>query len=290
VLDRDPHSGLPRRAIGIVRDVSARHRLEAELRHGQKLQALGELAGGIAHDFNNVLQAVGCGAALIEEFPDNAEAVRRRARMLAGVVERGASITHRLLSLARRGDLHTDAVDPDDLLQGLRAILIPSLTACIEVRVEPTAALPPLLADRAQLETALINLATNARDAMPDGGTLSFSAAEERVEAGDAPARLAAGRYVRLCVRDTGMGIPPAMLARVQEPFFTTKPDGAGTGLGLSMVKDFAERSGGGFAIASVPGEGTMVTLWFPQVMEAIVGEAAAGEAVAGEAAGRAGT
>jgi PAS domain S-box-containing protein len=274
VLERDPATGRrPWRLVGIVQDVSGRHRIEEELRQGQKLQALGALAGGIAHDFNNVLQAVSGAAALVEREPGHAEAALRGARRLAEAARRGAAITGRLLAFARRSELRTDAVDPAALLHEMREMLAPTLGPRIELRVDAPEGLPPLLADRGQLETALVNLATNARDAMPGGGVLIFSAAAEGVGHADAaregghlpPARLALGRYLRLSVRDTGTGMDAATLARVAEPFFTTKRSGEGTGLGLPMVKDLAEQSGGAFAIESAPGEGTTVTLWFPE-------------------------
>jgi CheY-like chemotaxis protein len=156
-------------------------------------------------------------------------------------------------------------VDPAALLEGMREVLGQTLGPGVTVRVEAPAGLPPLLADKGQLETVLINLATNARDAMPDGGELTFAAALETVAPTPAPnAALTAGPYVRLSVTDTGMGMPPDMLARVVEPFFTTKGEGKGTGLGLALAKGFAEQSGGALHIDSAPGRGTTVALWFP--------------------------
>ncbi len=266
-MERDPVSGRPRRITGIIQDTTEQHRLAEELRQSQKLQALGELAGGIAHDFNNILQAVLGGAALIERRAEDIEGVRQRARMLKEAAERGASITRRLLAFARRGELHVTAVDPVALLASVQEILGPSLGSGIAIRAEVPPGLPAILADKGQLETALINLATNARDAMPWGGTLTVSAVEERVAEGETPSppvKLAPGRYVRFSVRDSGEGMDTATLTRVFEPFFTTKPLGKGTGLGLPMVKGFAEQSGGGFAIESAPGQGTQVSLWLP--------------------------
>jgi len=273
VVAQDAATGLSQRLVGVVQDVTARRRLEAELRQGQKLQVLGELAGGIAHDFNNVLQAVsGAAAGLRRDAAGAPEPMQRRIRLLAEAVARGASITGRLLTFARRSDLQVETVEPHALLLGLRDLLEPTLGPRIALRVEAAAGLPPFRADRAQIQTALINLATNARDAMPDGGTLTFAAvAEDVVVAGASgrPAglgpRLAPGGYVRLAVRDTGTGMDAATLARIGEPFFTTKPPGQGTGLGLPMVRGLAEQLGGGFAIDSAPGRGTTVTLWLPR-------------------------
>jgi signal transduction histidine kinase/CheY-like chemotaxis protein len=268
---------------GIVRtftDITGRKHNEAALAaaqgraaHAERMQALGQLAGGIAHDFNNILQAVQGGATLIDKRATDISSVKRFARMILDATERGTSITHRLLAFAHRGELRAEPVQPEDLLSGLREVLSHTLGTGIAVQVRLADCLPLLLADRGQLETALVNLATNARDAMPDGGTLTFAAAadavagavEGAVEA-DAhhPADLRAGRYVRLSITDTGTGIDAAVLARVLEPFFSTKPPGQGTGLGLSMAKGFVEQSGGGLTIDTSPGHGTTVHLWLP--------------------------
>ncbi|WP_158925320.1 PAS-domain containing protein [Acidisphaera sp. S103] len=254
-------------------DVSDRKRNEAALvaaqaraAHAERVQALGQLAGGIAHDFNNILQAVQGGATLIEKRAGDPVSVRRFAGMILGATERGISITRRLLAFARRGELRAEPLDSADLLTGLRDVLSHTLGSGIAVDVLVAAGLPRLLADKGQLETTLVNLATNARDAMPDGGTLTFAASVDVVaENVRHPADLDAGRYVRLSVADTGSGIPEPLLARVLEPFFSTKPAGQGTGLGLSMAKGFAEQSGGGLTIDSAPGRGTTICLWFPE-------------------------
>jgi CheY-like chemotaxis protein len=233
------------------------------------MQALGQLAGGIAHDFNNVLQAVTAASTMIERRAADPEGVRRLARMAADAAERGSAITRRLLAFARRGDLRAEALDAAAVLEDLREILAHTLGAAIAVNVEAEPGLPPLLADKGQVETVLVNLCTNARDAMPGGGTLTLSASLETAVAGAAHAAgLAAGRYVRFAVSDTGAGMDAATLARVTEPFFTTKPPGQGTGLGLAMARGFAEQSGGALQVESAPGEGTRVTLWLPQAAE----------------------
>ncbi|HET6308764.1 MAG TPA: PAS-domain containing protein, partial [Rhodopila sp.] len=260
---------------GMVRtltDISERKRQEAALAaaqaraaHAERMQALGQLAGGIAHDFNNILQAVQGGATLIDSRAGDLESVRRFARMILGATERGTAITQRLLAFARRGELRAEPVEPAELLAGLRDVLLHTLGSGIAVEVASEDGVPPLLADKRQLETVLVNLATNARDAMPDGGTLTLLASGETVdEETNHPAELAAGAYVRLTVADTGAGMDEAVLARVLEPFFSTKPAGKGTGLGLSMAKGFAEQSGGGLAICSRPGRGTTIRLWLP--------------------------
>jgi PAS domain S-box-containing protein len=270
VMERDPATGGPRRLVGVVLDVTERRQLEAELRHAQKLQALGALAGGIAHDFNNVLQAVSGAAAMIRRDAAEPALVERRGEMLADAVQRGASITGRLLAFARRGETRAVPLDPAEILLGLREMLGPALGAHIAIRVEAEPGLPPVVAEREQLQTALINLTVNARDAMSAGGVLTLAARSERVEAGSecGPDPLAPGEYVRLSVRDTGEGMDAATLARAAEPFFTTKPEGVGTGLGLPMAKVLARHCGGGFAIESAPGRGTTVTLWLPKAGE----------------------
>ena len=250
----------------VAEEVAAREAAQARAAHAERMQALGQLAGGIAHDFNNVLQGVSGAAALIERRPGDEAGVRRLARLAIEASERGASITRRLLAFGRRGDLRAEAFDVGSLLGGLREILAHTLGAPIGITVQLGADLPLLLADKGQLETALVNLATNARDAMPEGGRLTLAADTEIVPAGGAthPAGLAPGRYVRLTVADTGVGMDTATLARAGEPFFTTKDLGVGTGLGLPMAKGFAEQSGGALGIESSPGKGCTVTLWLP--------------------------
>jgi PAS domain S-box-containing protein len=266
VLEREAGSGRPLRLVGILQDVSEPRRLQAELRQGQKLQALGELAGGMAHDFNNVLQAVAGATRMIERAAEDPAVVRRRAGILHAAVDRGSAITGRLLAFARRGEAHREVLAPEPLLAELRDILAATLGARIAVELRAAPGLPPLRADRAQLLTVLLNLATNARDAMPQGGTLTLSAEPvDRAPGQGGPPGLAPGAYLRLSVRDTGAGMDAATLARVTEPFFTTKPPGQGTGLGLSLARQFAEQAGGTLEIVSAPGEGTTVTLWLPQ-------------------------
>jgi CheY-like chemotaxis protein len=209
------------------------------------------------------------GAALIERTPDNPARVGRHIRMIADAARRGAAITSRLLSFSRRGVLRAEPVDAAELLAGLSEVLTHTLGGAVRCETHAPEGLPSLLADRGQLETVLVNLATNARDAMPNGGTLLLSAGVETVmDSGGHPANLLPGRYVFISARDTGEGMDAATLERVTEPFFTTKAPGAGTGLGLAMAKGFVEQSGGGFLIDSILGQGTTVTLWLPQAAD----------------------
>ncbi|MGG5821215.1 ATP-binding protein [Falsiroseomonas sp. HW251] len=248
----------------LKRETAGREAAETRVRQAQRLEALGQLAGGIAHDVNNVLQAAASGARLIQRRPAEADQVKRLAGMVLEASERGASVARRLLAFARQGELRAAAVEARAMLEDLAEVLRHTLGAGIEVRLAVAAPLPPLHADKGQLETVLLNLATNARDAMEAGGVLTLSAGEERFEARN-PAGLPPGSYLRLSVADTGAGMDAATLARASEPFFTTKPPGRGTGLGLAMARGFAEQSGGTLAIGSAPGRGTTVTLWLPR-------------------------
>jgi PAS domain S-box-containing protein len=256
---------------------------QAQLAQMQRMDALGQLAGGIAHDFSNILQAIQGAAFLIEKQPDDLERVRRLAGQVAKSVVRGSAITRRLLAFARRGDLRTEAINPVALLVSIREILIHTLGTGIGVRVDAAPDLPDLVSDMGQLETVLVNLAANARDAMSGAGTLTLAARAEAVD-GIAPAAsiaLAPGRYVRLSVSDAGMGMTPDVLARASEPFFTTKEPGKGTGLGLAMARGFVEQCGGAILIESVVGQGTTVNLWLPVATREPVAETPAPKAIA---------
>jgi signal transduction histidine kinase len=239
---------------------------EARLVEATRMEALGRLAGGIAHDINNVLQAVQGGLRLAaRRLAEDPVAARRYLGLAGDAAARGADITGRLLSFARRGELRAEPVAPAPLLEGLAEMLRHTLGPQIAIRVEAAPGLPPVLADRSQLEAVLVNLANNARDAMRGGGALRLRA-ELPEEA--PPAGLTPGTCLRLSVIDEGAGMPAEVLARVTEPFFTTKPRGQGTGLGLAMARGFAEQSGGRLAIESELGRGTTVSLWLPKAPE----------------------
>jgi signal transduction histidine kinase len=256
--------------IRVRKEVAAREQAQAQIAHAERLTALGELAGGIAHDVNNILQVVSGGAARIERHPENSGEVARQARRIQAAVERGSAISRRLLAFARRDALRAENIEPAVLLADIGDLLSHAIGPPIRVHVEVAGTAGRFLADRNQLETVLLNLATNARDAMPNGGDLTISAGGAGLDGDSVAPGLSAGRYVRFSVTDTGMGIDPAILGRVADPFFTTKPKGQGTGLGLSMAKGFAEQSGGALAITSQPGRGTNVTIWLPQDGEAL--------------------
>jgi signal transduction histidine kinase len=257
------------------RHIAALQEQDARMRHLQRMEALGKLSAGIAHDFNNVLQAVSGGLRMIKRRADQPEAVRELADVTAAAVGRGAAVAGRLLAIGRKAPLRAEPLAPGALLGGLSDILAPAMGPAIDVRIEIDPATPALLADRAQLETVLLNLAVNARDAMPSGGTLTLTAQKQTIAAASAtPTGLAAGDYVRIALIDTGHGMAADILARAGEPFFTTKPAGEGTGLGVAMARAFTEQSGGAFGIASAPGRGTTVTLWFAAAAPGLVSEA----------------
>ncbi len=238
-----------------------RSRSEEKLAHSQRLDAVGQLTGGIAHDFNNLLTVVSGNLQLMEaglaDHPELGEIIDSALR----AVDRGAALTRKLLAFARRQRLMPREVEPAHLLADLRQMLQRTLGERIAISVECGEDVPAVFADPGELDAALINLALNARDAMPRGGVLRISV-KRSVYAGDG--ELDPGTYVVFRVADTGTGMPPEILARALEPFFTTKEAGKGNGLGLSMVYGFVKQSGGRVAIESTPGAGTQVELYLP--------------------------
>jgi PAS domain S-box-containing protein len=272
---RDPDTATVMWIVAEGRDITEQRELANKLAQAQKVEALGQLAGGIAHDFNNILQAVSGAATLIDRRPEDIEKVRRVARMTKDAVARGASITQCLLAFARRGELRVEVLATANLMSNLCEVLTSTLGTLITVRNTVPQDIPSVVADRGQLETVLVNLGTNARDAMPNGGTLTFSASTEYVAPGEQhPAGLKLGAYVRLSVADTGTGMDAATLALATEAFFTTKPPGQGTGLGLPMAKAFAEQGGGAMTMTSIPGVGTTIVLWLCQAANGNTGMA----------------
>ncbi|TCZ53361.1 ATP-binding protein [Roseicella aquatilis] len=256
----------------VEQEARAREAAQARLFQTLKLEALGQLTGGVAHDFNNLLAVITNGVALLRRGADPP----RRERLLDAMdqaAHRGADLTRRLLSFARRQALRPEPLDLGAWLEDMRELLARTLRGDIAIEIEVPAGLWPARVDAAELELTLLNLGVNARDAMPRGGRLRLSAGNLWLDALTDPDRLG-GAFVRLCVEDTGTGMPPEVLARVFEPFFSTKDVGQGTGLGLAQVYGFARQSGGAARIASRPGEGTRVTLLLPRA-EAAPGAAA---------------
>ena len=250
--------------LGVARDITERRRLEAALRQAQKMEALGQLAGGVAHDFNNVLTGIlGC-FDLLGRQSGNSERAQRLITQGLRAADRGKALTSRLLAFSRQQPLATEPVDVNASIEELSEMLTRSLGADIRIGKRLAHDLWPAIADRNQLELAIMNLAINARDAMPLGGTLTIESRNEVVAALDVD-DLEAGEYVSIAVTDSGSGMAPDVLARVLEPFFTTKEAGKGTGLGLSMVYGVVRQLGGGLRIASELGKGTRITLYLPR-------------------------
>jgi signal transduction histidine kinase len=235
----------------------------AQVHEMQKVESLGQLTGGVAHDFNNLLMAVLGNLEILRKLvPPDAKLHRLIDGAIQGA-ERGATLTKRMLAFARRQELKPETVDVPALVDSMVEMLRRSLGPGIEIVTDFVSDVPATRVDPNQLELALLNLALNARDAMPAGGRLTISASRERVSAGEI-AGLAPGEYVCIAERDTGKGMDEATRKRAAEPFFTTKGAGRGTGLGLSMVDGLVAQSGGAMRIASAPGRGTTVELWLP--------------------------
>lgn len=262
---------LNRAHAAMLAEIAQREQAEEKLRQLQKMEMIGQLTGGVAHDFNNLLMAV----------IGNLELLRKRLpcdttvqRLIDGAMQgarRGASLTQRLLAFARRQDLKIEPTDIALLLQGMKDLIERSLGSQIELifRIEPD--LQPVLVDANQVELAILNLAVNARDAMPNGGLLTIV-----VDRGspDLPTGLAAGPFVRLAVVDTGTGMDAETLGKATEPFFSTKELGKGTGLGLSMIHGLARQLGGALRLSSELGRGTTAELWMPATSEPVAAPA----------------
>jgi PAS domain S-box-containing protein len=259
VRDED---GIVSLLVAEARDVSALKAAQALLHEAQKMDTLGQLTGGVAHDFNNLLMAILGNLAIARKRAEGrAPELLRQLDAATQAAERGATLTQRLLAFARRQDLKPAAVDLRALLAGLEALLRRSAGPLVAVEIEAPSGLPPAHVDPHALELALVNLAVNARDAMPGGGRLSVRLA---LAEGPLAGRGAPGRWLTLAVADNGTGMDDATLSRAVEPFFTTKGPGQGTGLGLSMVHGLAAQSGGALMLESAPGRGTTATLWLP--------------------------
>jgi len=246
-------------------EVAEREAAQAQLQQAQKMELLGQLTGGIAHDFNNLLTAlIGNLELAMARVTDRPETLRLLAAALRAA-DRGAALTQRMLAIGRRQYLRIEPVSIAALLEGMGELLARAIAPPVAVRIEAARNLPPAYADSNQIELLVLNLVVNARDAMPEGGVITIAATLERFdEAQSEAADMPPGRYVRVSVRDTGIGMDPETKARAFEPFYTTKPPGHGSGLGLSMVQGVALQSGGSVSIESEPGQGTSVSVWLP--------------------------
>jgi len=260
----------------ITRDITtqreanrSRAALQERLWEAQKLEALGQLTGGVAHDFNNLLTVILGGLEMAEKEANGNEALRRHHHVIRQAARRGADTIATLLAFARRQALRPDRIDPSLTIRNATNLLTHAMRGDVHIDVDVPGGLHPIEVDPTELELALVNLGMNSRDAMPEGGTLKIRA--RNAMAGDAEG-VPPGRYVEIRVCDTGAGIPPELLGKVLEPFFTTKGVGVGTGLGLSRAYGFARQSGGNLIIHSEIGRGTDVSIFLP-AMGAIDGE-----------------
>jgi PAS domain S-box-containing protein len=282
-------SRLERRAdtiwvVCVLVDITARKQAEAalrageeRLRHAQKMEAVGQLTGGIAHDFNNMLQGIGGCLELMERrvAEGRAAEVARYVGPARQSVDRAAGLTHRMLAFARRQALQPRSIDPNQLIAGIEDLIQRTVGPATKVVFRLQENVCRTLCDPNQLESALLNLTLNARDAMPDGGVLTVSTVERTLGRDDlaeqnsdepgSETNAAPGHFVEISFSDTGFGMTPHIMARVFEPFFTTKPIGQGTGLGLSQIYGFVRQSGGLVRLQSTPKQGTTVSLFLPR-------------------------
>ncbi|MBB4864769.1 PAS domain S-box-containing protein [Pseudomonas nitritireducens] len=257
----------------ITRDITDKKRAQEELERArdeliqsQKMESLGQLTGGVAHDFNNLLTVILGGLQLLErQLPRDNEKVQGIWRNALEATRRGAQLTQRMLAFARKQRLFPQPIQLPALLQDMSELLVSSLGPTISLETRFPLQLDCVMSDQNQLELAIINLATNARDAMPGGGSITFSARNE-VVGPQQSGKLAAGSYVCLAVTDSGQGMDEDTLRRAAEPFFTTKATGKGTGLGLSIVHGLAQQQGGALLLRSAPGQGTTAEVWLPAV------------------------
>lgn len=243
-------------------EIAERSRVEASLRHSQKIEAIGQLTGGVAHDFNNLLMVISGGLEMMDRQRDP----DRRKRLIDGMrqaAERGAGLTRQLLAFSRRQELKPEPIDLRKHIGGMKELLDRSLRGDVSVEMHLDPDLWPVEVDPAELELVILNLAVNSRDAMPRGGTIVIKARNMKANSSDT----VSSDCVQIAVSDPGVGMTPEIKERVFEPFYTTKEVGRGSGLGLAQVYGFAQQSGGSVAIDSTPGVGTTVTLALPRTL-----------------------
>jgi PAS domain S-box-containing protein len=270
-------------ALGLMRDITGQRRTEEALRQAQKMEAVGQLTGGVAHDFNNLLTVIGGNIETLQRrLPADSKLLRLTEAALRGT-ERAATLTHRLLAFSRRQPLDPKPVEPNRLVAGMSELLRRTLGETIAVETVVGAGAWRIRCDPNQLESAILNLAVNARDAMPGGGKLTIETANSYVDEAYAAAQaeMTPGQYVVIAVTDTGTGMTPDVVEKAFEPFFTTKEVGQGTGLGLSQVYGFVKQSGGHIKIYSEPGQGTTIKLYLPRLAGAADEAEAPGDPIA---------
>ncbi|HET8996152.1 MAG TPA: ATP-binding protein, partial [Acetobacteraceae bacterium] len=252
------------RTVSLQREMLEREKAEAALAQAQKMEAVGQLTGGVAHDFNNLLTAVLASLEMISSRSTD-ERVLRFAANAQRAAERGARLTQQLLAFSRRQRLRPESVDMNGLIRGMNELVTRAIGASVQFESRLSDDLPPAYVDPTQLELVLLNLAINARDAMPSGGRLTVETFALQAPPDDLADELPPGSYVAMAVSDTGTGMPPEVQARAFEPFFTTKEMGKGTGLGLSQVYGFVRQSGGTVRLRSTVGQGTRVSIYLPE-------------------------
>lgn len=260
--------GDERLLVAVTRDMTAEHESEQQLRQVQKIEAMGQLTGGVAHDFNNLLTVIAGNSEELAERLGHDPVLSELANMVNTAAQRGAELTCRLLAFARRQALEPRQVDVNALVAGLETLMRRTLGAQVSIRFAPHDGLWNALIDPAQLESSVLNLAINARDAMGEsGGQLTIETHNHSVEPEETSGEfdLKPGDYVVVAVSDTGSGIPADLMPRILEPFFTTKPTGKGVGMGLPMVYGFVKQSGGHLTIYSEPGAGTTIRIYLPR-------------------------
>jgi signal transduction histidine kinase/CheY-like chemotaxis protein len=272
-------NGNPERIVGVTRDVTERVALEETLRQAQKMEAVGQLAGGIAHDFNNLLTVITGGVQFARDAAPAGSAVHDELAAVQDAAERATQLTRQLLAFSRAQVLEPEVLDPNRVIERVEPMLRRLIGEDIQIITRAGTGIGSVRADPGQLDQVLINLAVNARDAMPQGGRLLIETTSLDVSVADARRRggtVAPGRYVRLVVSDTGVGMDRATLAHLFEPFFTTKGPGKGTGLGLATVHGIVTQSGGFVTVTSEPGRGTAFEVALPEVPESAAPEVAA--------------
>ena len=262
--------------IGIARDVTDHKRLEEQLLQSQKMESIGNLAGGIAHDFNNLLGGILGYATFVKRKLATRDKIYQSVEAIERSAQRAAELTKQLLGFARRGKFQVRPIDCNALIGEIVLILQRTIDRRIAIEVDLAPQLPVIEGDEAQIQQALLNICINARDAMPQGGTLQIASREQRLDPDQAsPQRgMKEGRYIRITIADTGTGMPPEVRDRIFEPFFTTKVKGQGTGLGLSMVYGIIQNHGGMIEVQSQRGEGSTFTVFLPAIaLAAGIGE-----------------
>jgi PAS domain S-box-containing protein len=268
--------GEPLQLVGTIQDVTARRRADDALRQSQKLESIGRLAGGVAHDFNNLLTVIlSCGEDVLHELGRGSIPDPGLVEDMVGAARRASGLTRQLLAFARKDAFAPEIVHLDELIRGSRKLLGRLLGADVRIAEELQLDLWPVRCDPGQIGQVVMNLAVNARDAMPSGGTLTFAAENFELAPGRvAPVvGMAPGQYVRLTVRDTGQGMSAEAMEHLFEPFFTTKPPGMGTGLGLPTVYGIVKQTGAYLAVESRQGHGASFSIWFPRMTESAVEE-----------------